>query len=301
MATNPLDECDVVRCWAPAKINLYLHVLGNRPDGYHDIDTLIVFASVSDQVSVAYSHLLGLRLAGPFAHDLETTNWADNLVVAAVRALAEACDISPRVTISLHKNLPVAAGLGGGSSDAAATLRALARLWGLDPLDVRLHAVAESLGADVPACLLQYPVVVGGRGEIISQAPALPAAWLVLVNPCIPLATADVFRQFSEPGSQSAPLGKAPAGLDAMVAALMARSNDLEQPAMRIVPQISEIIETISKSDGCLLARMSGSGATCFGIYAAEATAVTAAAQISNGHDSWWVSTAQMLTSSVTQ
>ena len=204
MATDPLDQCDIVRCLAPAKINLYLHVLGRRPDGYHDIDSLIVFASVSDQVSVAHSHRLGLRLTGPFAHDLETINWADNLVVAAVRALAEACGESANLAISLHKNLPVAAGLGGGSSDAAATLRALARLWALAPSDPRLHAVAKSLGADVPACLVQYTVAVSGRGEIISQAPALPATWLVLVNPGVQLVTAEVFRQFSSPGSQSA-------------------------------------------------------------------------------------------------
>ena len=298
MATDPFHKCDVIRCQAPAKINLYLHVLGRRPDGYHDIDTLIVFASVSDQVSIARSHQLTLQLAGPFAHDLKTINRTNNLVVAAVHSLAEACGESPSVAISLQKNLPVAAGLGGGSSDAAATLRALAQLWSLDRSDVRLQAVAESLGADVPACLVQCPVTVSGRGEITSQAPELPSAWLVLVNPGIPLATADVFRQFSVVGSHPAPLGEPPGGLDKMVAALTARSNDLETPAMRLVPQISKVIAVLSTSDGCLMARMSGSGATCFGVYADEAAAIAAAEIIGREHGSWWVSSARMLGSS---
>ncbi|MBH64026.1 MAG: 4-(cytidine 5'-diphospho)-2-C-methyl-D-erythritol kinase [Alphaproteobacteria bacterium] len=295
MAIDPSDGGKVVRCRAPAKINLYLHVLGRRSDGYHDIDSLIVFAGVSDQVSVSRSQRPGLRMAGPFAHDMETMDWANNLVVVAARALSEVCGESPSVALSLQKNLPVAAGLGGGSSDAAATLRALAELWTLDISDEQLRAVAEGLGADVPACLAQNPVAISGRGEIITQAPKLPAAWLVLANPGIPLVTAEVFRWFSPTGSQAAPLKEAPKDLGAMVEALARRSNDLEQPAITLVPQIAEVIEMLSTSEGCMLARMSGSGATCFGIFSDEASADAAAESIGNEQDTWWVSSVQML------
>lgn len=286
---------DLVRCQAPAKINLYLHVLGRRSDGYHNLDSLIVFADVSDEIEVSPSSRLGLKLLGPFAHDLETTDWGGNLVFLAARALAESSGMDMSVALTLRKNLPVAAGLGGGSSDAAATLKALCRMWGLVISDSELHAIAKGLGADVPACLDQSSVFVGGVGEDLSPAPELPEAWLVLVNPGVPLMTAEVFRQFDPPGSDVARFDAAPRDVYAMATTLAARSNDLEAVAIRLVPQIADVIDVLEKCEECLLARMSGSGATCFGLFADEAAARSAALGISERHSSWWVKAGRML------
>ena len=292
---------DLVRCQAPAKINLYLHVLGHRPDGYHDIDSLIVFADISDEIEVSASSRLGLKLLGPFAHDLETTDWGGNLVILAARALAEISGANMSVALTLRKNLPVAAGIGGGSSDAAATLKALCRLWDLAISDSELHTIAKSLGADVPACLDQASVFVGGVGEDLRPAPDLPAAWLVLVNPGVPLVTAEVFRQLDPPGSVGARFDDAPRDVYAMATTLAARSNDLEAVAIGMVPQIAGVIDALKNSKECLLARMSGSGTTCFGLFADESAARSAAVGISGGHSSWWVKTGHMLGSGKVQ
>lgn len=288
-------DSDLVRCQAPAKINLYLHVLGRRADGYHDIDSLFVFADISDEIEVSPSNRLGLKLLGPFAHDLETTDWGGNLVILAAQALAETSGMNMSVALTLRKNLPVAAGLGGGSSDAAATLKALCRLWDLAISDGGLHAIAQGLGADVPACLGQAPVYVGGVGEDLRPAPELPAAWLVLVNPGVPLVTAEVFRQLDPPGSVAARFDDSPRDVYAMATTLATRSNDLEAVAIGMVPQISSAIDALENSEDCLLARMSGSGATCFGLFADEAAARSAAVGISGGHSSWWVRAGRML------
>jgi len=295
MAIEMRVDGDLVRCQAPAKINLYLHVLGRRSDGYHDLDSLIVFVDISDEIEVSPSNRLGLKLEGPFAHDLETTDWGRNLVIQAARALAETSEMNMSVALTLRKNLPVAAGLGGGSSDAAATLRALCRMWDLVISDGELHAIARDLGADVPACLDQSSVFVGGVGEDLSPAPELPEAWLVLVNPGLPLMTAEVFRQFDPPGSDVARFDAAPRDVYTMATTLAARSNDLEAVAIGMVPQIARVIDALEENENCLLARMSGSGATCFGIFADETAAKSAAVGISGDNSSWWVRAGRML------
>ena len=295
MAIEMRVDGDLVRCQAPAKINLYLHVLGRRSDGYHDLDSLIVFVDISDEIEVSPSNRLGLKLEGPFAHDLETTDWGRNLVIQAARALAETSEMNMSVALTLRKNLPVAAGLGGGSSDAAATLKALCRMWELVISDGELHAIARDLGADVPACLDQSSVFVGGVGEDLSPAPELPEAWLVLVNPGLPLMTAEVFRQFDPPGSDVARFEAAPRDVYAMATTLAARSNDLEAVAIGMVPQIARVIDALEENENCLLARMSGSGATCFGIFAEESAAKSAAVRISGDNSSWWVRAGRML------
>lgn len=295
MAIEMRVDGDLVRCQAPAKINLYLHVLGRRSDGYHDLDSLIVFVDISDEIEVSPSNRLGLKLEGPFAHDLETTDWGRNLVIQAARALAETSEMNMSVALTLRKNLPVAAGLGGGSSDAAATLKALCRMWDLVISDGELHAIARDLGADVPACLDQSSVFVGGVGEDLSPAPELPEAWLVLVNPGVPLMTAEVFRQFDPPGSDVARFEAAPRDVYAMATTLAARSNDLEAVAIGMVPQIARVIDALEENENCLLARMSGSGATCFGIFAEESAAKSAAVRISGDNSSWWVRAGRML------
>lgn len=276
-----------LRIEAPAKINLYLHVLGRRDDGYHLLDSLIAFAAVHDTVTVRPAAALDLRIDGPFADALPAT--ADNLVVCAARALAAAGGTVPRASITLTKTLPVAAGTGGGSADAAAALVALNALWGINLGADALAAIGLGLGADVPACLYGAPLYAGGIGEDIAAGPALPGAGLLLVNPGVPLSTADVFGAlgdaFSRPGRFTAPVPDA----TALATTLAARRNDLLRPARDLAPAIAETLAALEADDACLLARLSGSGPTCFGLFEHESAATRAGEAIAARYPGWWV------------
>jgi 4-diphosphocytidyl-2-C-methyl-D-erythritol kinase len=266
---------------APAKVNLYLHVTGRRADGYHLLDSLAVFPAVCDTLRVTPAEALSLTLEGRFGALLRAE--PDNLVLRAARALAEAAGIAPRARMVLTKNLPVASGIGGGSADAAAALRGLARLWGVAPACM---ALAARLGADVPACLAATPARMGGVGEVLSPAPALPPCWLVLINPGVAVATPAVFR--ARVGGFSTPAAL-PAGwpdFAAMVADLARLANDLESPAISVQPAIAEVLTALRAQPGCALARMSGSGATCFGLFGRAAAAAAAAAALAR--PGWW-------------
>ena len=279
---------------APAKINLYLHVTGKRPDGFHELDSLVVFTASGDTVRVspaASGAGLHFTASGPFADRIGPD--ADNLVVRAARLMAETVDpASLDVDIHLTKRLPVAAGIGGGSSDAAATLRALNRYWeaGLD--DAQLATLGLQLGADVPMCLYRNPVFVGGIGEAITKAPALPLLSLVLVNPGIGLATPDVFKAYADghDGKFSAAqrFADEPGSPGALAELLKKRGNDLSPAALSLAPVIGEMLSELGRQPGCLLARMSGSGATCFGLFADSAEAEAARHTIQLNHDAWW-------------
>ncbi|MGE0666648.1 MAG: 4-(cytidine 5'-diphospho)-2-C-methyl-D-erythritol kinase [Sphingomonadales bacterium] len=270
-----------------AKLNLYLHVTAIRENGYHEIDSLFVFAGFGDTLTVEPAGALGFSVDGPFAAQVPADG--DNLVIRAARALSP--DGSRGARIRLTKNLPVASGIGGGSADAAATLRALNALWGLELPDVRLERMAEGLGADVPACVGSLPVQVSGIGEILSPAAVLPPCWVVLVNPGVAVSTPAVFRRFDAEVTgfrPPAPLG--PAGSAVRLAsALSERANDLEAPARAMEPVIGDVLDLIRRTTGCLLSRMSGSGATCFGLYAGEVEARDAAGRIRDVAPSWWV------------
>jgi 4-diphosphocytidyl-2-C-methyl-D-erythritol kinase len=264
---------------APAKINLSLRITGRRADGYHLLDSLVVFASVGDRVEATADDALSLTVRGPLAAGLAAE--PDNLVLRAARALAEVAGVRAGARITLEKNLPVASGIGGGSADAAATLRALMRLWGVgDAITVpALIAMAARLGADVPVCLRPAPAIMRGIGEVLSPAPALPEFGLALVNPGAAVSTADIFRArdpgFAEPTAW--PDGGWP-DVAALVADLRRAPNDLEPAARRLCPPISDALAALAATPGCLLARMSGSGATCFGLFATETEAAVAAA-----------------------
>jgi len=293
--TVPQAEADTVRRTAWAKINLTLHVTGRRDDGYHELDSLIVFAGIGDGLEIAPGPEVALEIAGPFAPVLRAAD-SENLVVVAARALAARYGIEAGAHLRLDKQLPVAAGLGGGSADAAAALHGLVDFWGLDPPVAELHALAATLGADVPVCLFGRPSFVAGIGERIAPALALPPAWFVLVNPGVPLSTAAVFaaRQggFSAPARWREPISE----LRAWVARLAACRNDLEAPALELAPDIREVLATLRDTAGCMLARMSGSGATCFGLYALEAAAQAAARRIAATRPGWWVRAAPLRT-----
>lgn len=293
---------------APAKLNLYLHVTGKRADGYHLLDSLAVFADVADQVtahpSPARIALRGaalpptgprLALSGPFAPVLLGEPPSGNLVLRAAYALAGWLGQEPEAILTLEKRLPVASGMGGGSSDAAATLRALARLWGVAPEDPRLYLAAAGLGADVPVCLAGRPCFMGGIGELLAPAPALPPLWLVLAHPGVAVSTPEVFKARRGGFSQPARFDAAPADAGELVALLAERRNDLTDAAIFLCPVIGDALAALAALHGCRLARMSGSGATCFGIFADEATAHAGAAALAAAQPGWWVKPARAL------
>jgi 4-diphosphocytidyl-2-C-methyl-D-erythritol kinase len=269
---------------APAKVNLYLHVIGRRADGYHLLDSLAVFAAVGDVLRAAPAVDLSLVLDGPFAAAL--ADEADNLVLRAARALAAGAGVAPRARLALTKNLPVASGIGGGSADAAAALRALQRLWNVQLPAPAVRALALGLGADVPVCLASTATRMGGIGEALSPAPALPPCGIVLANPGVAVATPAVFR--ARTGAFSAPASLPPGwpDIDAMAVGLAHLTNDLEAPAVVICPPIGEVLTGLRTLPGCRLARMSGSGPTCFGLFADPPAAMAAAAALRR--PGWW-------------
>jgi 4-diphosphocytidyl-2-C-methyl-D-erythritol kinase len=276
-----------VRVAAPAKINLYLHVVGRRADGYHLLDSLVAFADAGDAVAAEPASALSLAIDGPFAPDL--AGEGDNLVLAAARALAAAGGCPPHAALHLTKALPVASGIGGGSADAAATLAALCRLWRITIDDATLARLAQGLGADVPVCLAGRTSFMGGIGEEVVPAPPLPACGLVLVNPLVPLPTPAVFKRRSGPFSAPARFATAPRDAAVLAALLAGRGNDLTDAARALVPAIDAVLAALAASPGCLLARLSGSGATCFGLYADARAARSAAAWITARMRTWWV------------
>jgi 4-diphosphocytidyl-2-C-methyl-D-erythritol kinase len=263
----------VIREEARAKLNLALHVRARRPDGYHEIETLFAFVEAGDVVRVDEGD--GFSVRGPFAGALAGED--DNLVTRAALRFAEQFGGGPWA-IELEKNLPVASGIGGGSADAAATLRALARLQGIDPADPRLFEIAGALGADVPACLLGRTAIGGGRGERLEPIEGAPGVHVLLVNPGIPVSTAQVFARWD--GVDRGPLPEGPLG-----AMVHDGRNDLEAPARAIAPEIGEVLDVLGDQPGARLARMSGSGATCFALFESGEACAAAARAI---WPEWW-------------
>ncbi|MFA5123116.1 4-(cytidine 5'-diphospho)-2-C-methyl-D-erythritol kinase [Zavarzinia sp.] len=272
---------------APAKINLYLHVTGRRADGYHCLESLVAFAEAGDRIEALPAETLSVTITGPFAAAVGGAD--DNLVMRAALALRDALGIEAGAALRLDKRLPVAAGLGGGSADAAATLRLLQRLWGKRLEASALHDLALRLGADVPVCLAGRPAHMAGIGEEVTPIVAgLPACGIVLVNPGVCLATPAVFRALAGRFGPADRLDPVPADLAGLVAALAARRNDLEAPAIEVCPAVAEVLALLRSVPGVLLARMSGSGATCFGICADRASASDAAEAVRRQRPDWW-------------
>jgi 4-diphosphocytidyl-2-C-methyl-D-erythritol kinase len=287
-----VDPATPVQEAAPAKINLYLHVVGRRANGYHELDSLVMFADVGDQLTVAAApdgRGPTLAIEGRFAAALAGEPPDGNLVIKAARALAERRGRSPSLAMTLTKELPVASGIGGGSADAAACLRALTRLWQEPAETPDLFTLAADLGADIPVCLAGRAAYFGGIGEIIDPAPPLPVCPAVLVNPGVPVPTPSVFRARSGPFSVPFRLTTPPTSVAALAAALSERRNDLTAPAIAVAPVIASVLVALAATRGCLLPRLSGSGATCFALYPDSETAAAAAAALSAEHPTWWV------------
>jgi 4-diphosphocytidyl-2-C-methyl-D-erythritol kinase len=276
---------------APAKINLTLHVLGRRADGYHDLESLVVFAGTGDDLRLTPGSSLALEVTGPTA-PLAGSD-ADNLVLQAARLLAERVQGLKVGTFHLTKRLPVAAGIGGGSSDAAAALRLLGRLNGLPLSHPALRETARLTGADVPVCLEPRARMMRGAGEEVGPTLNLPRLFAVLVHPSVPVETPSVFKALGlQPGQglfATAHPVLEPSSPDELLAMLKETRNDLEPPARKVQPVISEALGLMQETEGCRLARMSGSGATVFGLYDNCEAAAKAAQEIRRLRPDWWV------------
>ena len=265
---------------APAKINLALHVRHRRADGYHELETLFAFAREGDTVTVVPAQGDSFTITGPFAAAL-TAPSGPNLVEKAATGFRDAFGIAQPHAITLDKHLPIASGIGGGSADAAATLRALARLHGIAAEDPRLFVLAERLGADVPACLLGRTTLGTGKGEALVPVDGLAGTPLLLVNPGVAVSTAAVFARWD--GKDRGGI----AGEGDLLARAIAGRNDLQAPALALAPAIADVLTLLDQSEGVLLARMSGSGATCFALFADEAT--RDAGRENAAARGWWV------------
>ncbi len=275
---------------APAKVNLTLCILGRRADGYHELDSLVVFAGCGDYLTFDAGPSLDLTVSGPTAGQAGAV--ADNLVLRAAKALADKVPGLIVGRFALTKELPAGAGLGGGSADAAAALRLLAEANGLALDDPRLLAVARATGADVPVCLDPQPRVMRGIGDILSAPLALPKLGIIIVHPGIAMPTPPVFKALGlAPGERCATseaAGPVPQEREALLAWLAGERNDLEPPAIGIAPAIKDVIHAIAALPGCRLARMSGSGSACFGLFDTEEAAAAAVRSLSEAHPGWW-------------
>jgi 4-diphosphocytidyl-2-C-methyl-D-erythritol kinase len=287
-----MPRANLTTAWAPAKVNLYLHVGQPGPGGLHPVDSLVMFTDTraADRVSARVAPQLALAVEGPGAKALKST--PNNLALAAAMALREACDRSGLgAALTLHKTLPIAGGVGGGSSDAAATLHVLNEMWEVRFGEEALERLANQLGSDVPACVRCRPLIMRGTGDRLSDAtaPDMPA---VLVNPGVPLETRKVFERFDQMKAPRAfrevepPSG---ATLQEFVAVLRKHQNDLEPAAIALCAEAGRVLKMLQAEPGCMLARLSGSGPTCFGIFESDAAAEAAAERIAAKKKKYWV------------
>ncbi len=279
---------------ARAKVNLYLHILGLRPDRYHLLESLVGFTELADSLRFEPADRFSLEIDGPFAAELALAvpRAEDNIVYRATTAFAAYCGRRPEVQVRLTKNLPLAAGLGGGSADAAAVLRGLARLWRVSPDPAALPRLALALGADVLACLSSWPALMGGIGERLGAVEALPDCTILLANPGRPLATGAVFRQFDQGKSEPRDLAADSRRFDNFADLrqfLASRGNDLTSAASILEPAIIEVTAALAALPAATGARMSGSGSTCFALFENRGDAEAGAGELSRRHPDWWI------------
>jgi 4-diphosphocytidyl-2-C-methyl-D-erythritol kinase len=295
-----MDEDGLIQV-APAKVNLALHVTGRREDGYHELESLVAFAAVGDELRAEPADRDSLSITGPFAEGLGSGE--TNLVNRAIAAFRSRWPgAGEKLALTLTKNLPVASGIGGGSADAAAALRLMAARSGVPASSPDLQQVALKLGADVPACLMSLPLVMRGIGEKLEILPAFPDIHIVLVNPLVAVATADVFRRLRAHDNYPLPALPEPLARPAQLGLWLAETrNDLQPPAVKLVPVIGDIIADLADAQGCMLARMSGSGATVFGLFGSAGQAHQAAQVMRQRNPDYWVAAAPLLAAGAVQ
>lgn len=283
----------IIKDSAPAKINLTLHVTGQRSDGYHLLDSLVVFAGICDEITATIAPDLQIKVGGPFAMGVPTDD--TNLILRAAYALRAARGVTLGAHLTLEKNLPHAAGIGSGSSDAAMTLSMLAALWDVEPLSPKAPEVI-ALGADVPVCMkAPSPIRMEGIGERLTLWPALPDCALVLVNPMVDVPTGAVFAGLKS--KKNASMGTLPAAMDfdKFASWLSQQRNDLEAPARSIAPQVDDALKALGRMPQVVHAGMSGSGATCYGLVRTIGDARQVARTLQVGNMGWWVAPAPLL------
>jgi len=273
--------------FAPAKVNLYLHLIGRQPDGYHLLDSLIAFADIGDRITAEPATALSLEITGPEATGLANLG-QNNLVLRAARLLADHTGTARGAALRLEKNLPVAAGIGGGSSDAAAVLRLLTALWQLSIGEEALRGLGARLGADLPACLYGRAAWLGGVGDRVEPAPDLPEAGILLANPRKELPTAAVFAARRGPFGDAGRFAAMPGNAIGLAQALVPRRNDLTGAAIGLVPEIGAVLARLARLPGTLIARMSGSGATCFALFSDRSAAEEARMALASAEPDWW-------------
>jgi 4-diphosphocytidyl-2-C-methyl-D-erythritol kinase len=276
---------------APAKVNLFLNVTGRRADGYHLLDSLFVFGGPADRIDGWNSELPHFHVSGEFASSIGADQ--QNLVMRAVELVRRDAGVSRPLSLCLEKYIPVAAGLGGGSADAAAVLLALNDYWELGWPPEKLASLARELGADVPACLSHQPVMARGIGDELSSAPGMPDYALLLVNPRVPTATPEVFKAFARmnpaiPERDLPPLPPRWETLEALVASVKARGNDLLPAALTVSPAIGPVLAALNTMPDAACAGLSGSGATCFALFATDEAAAEAGGRLAHDHPGWW-------------
>ena len=294
--TNTIEPRTPLNVFAPAKINLYLHVTGRRDDGYHMLDSLVGFADIGDQITITESDELSLSMNGPFARaftaqEKDTSRDSQNLIIRAVWALCDQVKITPNFHITLTKNLPLGGGIGGGSSNAAAVIWALMKWWNIKPAPAYLPDILLKLGADVPVCYNCTSTRMEGIGEILSDPPTgIPELPILLVNPGRPSNTENIFKNFDP--SQFKERIELPDhfnGVDDFITFLETTENSLKDPALAATPDIANALAAISEQENTLFSRMSGSGSTCFGVFGNLEDAQNAAENIMRKYPKWWV------------
>jgi len=276
-----------------AKLNLTLEVLGRRQDGFHELKSLVAFAALGDELHLEPGGGLSLEVEGPFAHAMA----GDNLILKAAKSALDKVPDLKLGRFHLTKLLPVAAGLGGGSADAAAALRLIARANPGGIADSELATLAAKIGSDVSVCLSSRPALISGRGEQVEPVDGFPACGMLLANPGIPLATAAVYAELGAADLQAPPLGGEGTpdfrdDFEQLIAYALPRLNGLEAPAARLVPEIREVLASLLALEETRLARLSGSGPTCFALFATEAEAAHGAAKLAREHPGWWIAAA---------
>ena len=271
---------------APAKINFFLHITGKRNDGYHLLDSLVAFTDFGDEIEIKEANEFSFSINGDFGDALSADD--NNLVIRAAKGLAEHNGRTPNVAIHLTKRLPIGGGVGGGSSDAAAVVRGLCKLWDIAPDSDFMDTLLLSLGADVPVCFNGQTARIQGIGEVIDTDYKIPPVTILLIAPNVSCSTPEIFRSFSGKYRDPIHVPQRFESTDDFVSFLKLCRNDLQKPAISIVPEIADCIEFLNQSTGCLFSQMSGSGSCSFGLFSDEAAAIKAEEQISINHPNWW-------------
>ena len=273
-----------IKILAPAKINLFLHVLSKLPSGLHEIESLVVFSDIFDEINITESSKTSINVNGIMSKDLPY--YKDNIIYKTINFIKYNFKIESHVSVFLRKNIPISAGLGGGSSDAASVIIGLCKLWDINIEDININDIAEEVGADVPVCLKRSPALIQGIGEKVETINSLPSMNALLINPKISLSTIEVFDQFDKLNKYPIDEKSNTQKLD--LDGLVYLNNDLEDAAISLVPMIKEVLNDLKKTNGCQFARMSGSGATCFGIFDKKENLLDAEKYFSKNLD-WWV------------